>query len=35
VDDTDLLHINLEEDESMAKVHELIQASIENWDIFS
>jgi hypothetical protein len=31
VDNTDLLHINLEEDESMAKVHELIQASVANW----
>jgi hypothetical protein len=31
VDDTDLLHINLEEDVSMAKVHESIQASVANW----
>ncbi len=31
VDNTDLLHINLEEDESVAKVHESIQASVENW----
>ncbi len=31
VDDTDLLHINLEEDESVATVHESIQASIVNW----
>jgi hypothetical protein len=31
VDDTDLLHINLEEEELLAKVHELIQASMENW----
>jgi hypothetical protein len=31
VDNTDLLHINLEEDESVAKVHKLIQASVENW----
>jgi hypothetical protein len=31
VDNTDLLHINLEEDESVAKVHESIQASIKNW----
>jgi hypothetical protein len=32
VDDTDLLHINLEEDESVATVHELIQVSIVNWE---
>jgi hypothetical protein len=31
VDDTDLHHINLEEDESVAKVHKLIQASVQNW----
>ena len=31
VDNTDLLHINLEEDESMAKVHKSIQASVANW----
>jgi hypothetical protein len=31
VDDTDLLHINLEKDKLVAQVHELIQASIENW----
>jgi hypothetical protein len=31
VDDTDLLHINLEKDESVAQVHKLIQASIKNW----
>jgi hypothetical protein len=31
VDGTDLLHINLEEDESVAEVHRLIQASVENW----
>jgi hypothetical protein len=31
VDDTDLLHINLEEDESVATVHESIQASVLNW----
>ena len=31
MDDTDLLHINLEEDESVAKVHKLIQASVQNW----
>ena len=31
VDDTDLLHINLEEDESMATVNKSIQASIVNW----
>jgi hypothetical protein len=31
VDDTDFLHINLEEDESMAKVHKSIQASVKNW----
>jgi hypothetical protein len=31
VDNTDLLHINLEEDESVAKVHKLIQASVQNW----
>ncbi len=31
VDDTDLPHINLEEAESVAKVQESIQASIENW----
>jgi hypothetical protein len=31
VDATDLLHINLEEDESVATVHESIQASIVNW----
>jgi hypothetical protein len=30
VDNTDLLHINLEEDESVAKVHESIQASVAN-----
>jgi hypothetical protein len=31
VDDTDLLHINLEEDESVETVHQAIQASISNW----
>jgi hypothetical protein len=31
VDDTDLLHINLEKDESVAQVHKSIQASVENW----
>ncbi len=31
VDDTDLLHINLEKDELVAQVHELIQASVKNW----
>ncbi len=31
MDDTDLLHINLEEDESVAKVHASIQASVNNW----
>jgi hypothetical protein len=31
VDDTDLLHLNLEEDESVATVQELIQASVVNW----
>jgi hypothetical protein len=31
VDDTDLLHINLEKDKSVAQVHESIQASIKNW----
>jgi hypothetical protein len=31
VDDTDLLHINLEKDKSVAQVHKLIQASIKNW----
>jgi hypothetical protein len=31
VDNTDLLHINLEEDESVATVHESIQSSIVNW----
>jgi hypothetical protein len=31
VDDTDLLHINLEKDKSVAQVHDLIQASVENW----
>jgi hypothetical protein len=31
VDNTDLLHINLEEDKSMAKVHASIQASVNNW----
>ncbi len=30
VDDTDLLHINLEEDESVAKVHKAIQTSVTN-----
>ncbi len=31
VDNTDLLHINLKEEESEAMVHESIQASIVNW----
>ncbi len=31
VDDTDLLHINLEEEKSLAEVHKSIQASMENW----
>jgi hypothetical protein len=31
VDDTDLLHINLEEDESVEVVHQAIQATILNW----
>jgi hypothetical protein len=31
VDDTDLLHINLEEDESVEVVHQVIQASVLNW----
>jgi len=31
VDDTDLLHINLEQDESVATVHESIQVSVANW----
>jgi hypothetical protein len=31
VDDTDLLHVNLEEDELVATVHESIQASVVNW----
>jgi hypothetical protein len=30
VDDTDLLHINLEEDESVETVHQAIQASVSN-----
>ncbi len=31
MDNTDLLHINLEEDESVVKVHKSIQASVANW----
>ncbi len=31
VDDTNLLHINLEEEESVEMVHQAIQASILNW----
>ncbi len=31
VDDTDLLHINLTKDESMDKVHDAIQNSINSW----
>jgi hypothetical protein len=31
VDDTDLLHINLEEDELVETVHQAIQASVSNW----
>jgi hypothetical protein len=31
VDNTDLLHINLEEDKPVAKVHALIQVSVNNW----
>ncbi len=31
VDDTNLLHINLEEEDSMETVHQAIQASISNW----
>jgi hypothetical protein len=31
IEDTDLLHINLEKDNSAAQVHGSIQASIENW----
>jgi hypothetical protein len=31
VDNTDLLHINLEQDKLVAQVHESIQASIKNW----
>ncbi len=33
MDNTDLLHINLEEDESVAKVHKSVQASVANWGI--
>jgi len=32
VDDINLLHINLEEEESMEMVHQTIQASISNWE---
>jgi hypothetical protein len=35
VDNTDLLHSNLEEDESVAKIHALIQASVNNWQTSS
>ncbi len=31
VDDTDLLHINLKDDESVEMVHQAIQASVLNW----
>jgi hypothetical protein len=32
VDDTDLLHINMDADESIVEVHAAIQRAIENWD---
>ncbi len=31
VDDTDLLHINMETEESIVEVHAAIQRAIENW----
>jgi hypothetical protein len=31
VDDTDILHINMEKDKSVAEVHASIQTSISNW----
>ncbi len=31
VDDTDLLHINMDADESIVEVHAAIQRAIENW----
>ncbi len=31
VDDTDLLHLNMEGDESVQEVHFALQQSIENW----
>ncbi len=31
VDDTDLLHINMDAEESIAEVHTAIQRAIENW----
>jgi hypothetical protein len=31
VDDTDLLHINMDAEESIVEVHIVIQRTIENW----
>ena len=31
VDDTDLLHINMEEDETVEEAHEALQASVDSW----
>ena len=31
VDDTDLLHINMDADESIVEVHAAIQRAIKNW----
>ena len=31
VDDTDLLHINMEEDETVEEAHEALQSSVDSW----
>ena len=31
VDDTDILHINLNKDETVHEAHEALQASVHNW----